>query len=228
MTRQKSFKARVRARMGKTGESYTAARRQLITDLGNAEVDSPPHAPVQPSTRRMSSDAVRNRTGRGWDEWFALLDAWNATAHSHTEIARWLVEEHGVGAWWAQGVSVAYEQERGMRAPAQHVDGAFAANASKTIDVAAQRISEAFTDPVLRERWLPGARIVIRTSRAGKSVTADWNGGASRLSVYLTVKGETKTQVGLQHQRLADAATAERMKTHWRSALARLKSLLEA
>ena len=30
MTAQKSFKRKVRARMAKTGESYTAARRQLI------------------------------------------------------------------------------------------------------------------------------------------------------------------------------------------------------
>ena len=30
MTRQKTFKHRVRARMAKTGESYTAARRMLI------------------------------------------------------------------------------------------------------------------------------------------------------------------------------------------------------
>lgn len=30
MTTQKSFKRRVRDRMAKTGESYTAARRQLL------------------------------------------------------------------------------------------------------------------------------------------------------------------------------------------------------
>ncbi len=32
MTQQKTFKRRVRARMAKTGESYTAARRQLLAD----------------------------------------------------------------------------------------------------------------------------------------------------------------------------------------------------
>ena len=32
MTRQKTFKRKVRARMQKTGESYTAARRRLIAD----------------------------------------------------------------------------------------------------------------------------------------------------------------------------------------------------
>ncbi|MGP4111692.1 DUF4287 domain-containing protein [Streptomyces sp. 4N509B] len=228
MTRQKSFKARVRARMDKTGESYTAARRQLLADSASSTTETGSRTPVRPLTRRMSDDAVRARTGRGWDEWFALLDEWGAPAHSHTEIARWLVEKHALGGWWAQSLSVGYEQERGMRTPSQHVDGAFAASASKTVNVAAERVSEAFTDPALRERWLPGARIAIRTSRPGRSLTADWNDGASRLSVYLTVQGETKTRVGLQHRRLPDAATAERMKTHWRSAFSRLAALLEA
>lgn len=228
MTRQKSFKARIRARMDKTGESYTAARRQLITDSNESEVDSFASESARSSARRMSDEAVRNGTGRRWDEWFAVLDAWNAPTHSHAEIARWLVEEHGVSAWWAQGLSIYYEQERGIRTAGQQGDGTFAANASKTINAPAPRISEAFTDPELRQQWLPGARIEIRTNRSGKSLTADWDGGVSRISVYLTVQSEIKTRIGLEHQRQPDAETAERMKAHWRSALTRLKSLLEA
>jgi hypothetical protein len=30
---------------------------------------------------------LRERTGRGWDKWFALLGAWGGTAQPHTEIA---------------------------------------------------------------------------------------------------------------------------------------------
>jgi hypothetical protein len=47
MTRQKSFKAWIRARMDKTGESYTAARRQWITDSSGSEVDSAAGESVQ-------------------------------------------------------------------------------------------------------------------------------------------------------------------------------------
>jgi hypothetical protein len=227
MTRQKSFKSRVRARMSKTGERYTAARRHLLTHPDQSEPDTSTAASVRRATGRMSGEAVRSRTGRGWDEWFALLDSWGARSRTHTEIARWLVVEHDVSGWWAQTVTVAYEQERGMRAPAQHGDG-FAAGASRTINVPAERLSAAFTDPRLRERWLPGATLNVRTNRPGKSLTADWDGGASRLSVYLTAKSEAKSQVAVQHQRLPDAGAAERQKAYWRDALTALKSLLEA
>lgn len=115
-----------------------------------------------------------------------------------------------------------------MRAPSQHVDGAFAASASKTINVSAGRLSEAFTDPRLRERWLPGAVLDIRTDRVGKSLTADWDGGASRLAVYFTAKSDGKSQVAIQHQRLSDSDAADQSKAYWRAALVVLKSMLEA
>lgn len=89
MTSQKSFKSRVRARMSKTGERYAAARRQLLNHPGQSEPDASP-TPVRRATRRMSDETVRSRTGRGWDEWFALLDAWDAPSHTHTRsLAGW-------------------------------------------------------------------------------------------------------------------------------------------
>ena len=90
MTRQKTFKRKVRARMQKTGESYTAARRRLIAAGERPEVEAPDFEPP------MSDDAMRERTGRGWDEWFALLDAWEAASRPHPDVARWLRDEHGV------------------------------------------------------------------------------------------------------------------------------------
>src|SRR4030095_5965546 len=83
----------------------------------------------------------------------------------HDEIARWVGEEHGVGGWWAQGVTVAYEQARGLRAPRQRRGGLFEVIASKTVAVPVERLYEAFIDPDLRERWLPGASMEVRTAR---------------------------------------------------------------
>jgi hypothetical protein len=44
MTRQKTFKRRLRARMEKTGESYTAARRMLIA--AGARPEAAPFEPL--------------------------------------------------------------------------------------------------------------------------------------------------------------------------------------
>jgi hypothetical protein len=65
--------------------------------------------------RGISEEAVRAKTGVGWDEWFAILNAWNAPERGHTASARYLREEHGVDPWWAQSITVRYEWERGLR-----------------------------------------------------------------------------------------------------------------
>ena len=118
MTKQKSFKGRVRARMDKTSESYTAARRQLLSKAAERDAQTqaqmeaaaqPPEGPTDaPGAKRPYSDAViQANTGKRWDEWFAVLDRWGAVERPHAEIARWVGTEHGVGGWWAQGVTVA-------------------------------------------------------------------------------------------------------------------------
>jgi uncharacterized protein YndB with AHSA1/START domain len=239
MTRNKSFKDRVRARMDKTGERYATARRQLAakaaaTGEPEAAPETPPAAEAQvpapaPAFKPPYSDEViQSNTGRAWDEWFAVLDRWGAVERSHPEIARWVNEEHGVPGWWAQGVTVAYEQARGLRAPGQRRDGQFEVNASKTVAVPVERLYEAFADPALRERWLPGATVEVRTARPAKSIRANWDDGSTRLAIAITARGESKSQVALTHERVPDAGAADKLKAFWRERMAALKELLEA
>ena len=247
MTKQKSFKGRVRARMEKTSERYSTARRQLLAkaDPPVEEATAPPAepetalatppaeadaAPVDApgAVRPYSDEVLAANTGRAWDEWFALLDAWGAVERPHPEIARWLVEEHQVGGWWAQGVTVGYEQARGLRAPGQRRGGLFEVNASKTVAVPVDRLYAAFADPALRERWLPGAAVEVRTARPAKSFRADWEDGSTRLVVGFSARGDAKSQVALVHERIPDAGTADKLKAFWRERMAALKQLLEA
>jgi hypothetical protein len=246
MTKHKSFKSRVRARMDKTSESYTAARRQLLAK-STSELEAPadqavpvapagPAAPVEPAApvvdapgarRPYSDEVIRANTGHSWDEWFVLLDQWGAAERPHAEIARWVHQEHGVGGWWAQGVTVAYEQARGLRAPGQRRGGHFEVSASKTVAVPVERLYEAFADPALRERWLPGATFEVRTAIPAKSIRANWEDGSTRLVILFSARGGSKSQVALVHERLPDAATAEQLKPWWRERVAALKRLLE-
>jgi uncharacterized protein YndB with AHSA1/START domain len=233
MTRRKSFKGRVRARMDKTAESYTTARRQLLAKAAKAaepgaEPTPTPPAAVPGARRPYSDEVLRANTGRAWDEWFALLDEWGAATRPHTEIARWLVEAHGVGGWWSQGVTVAYEQARGLRAPGQRRGGLFEVSASKTVAVPVERLYEAFADPAAREGWLPGATFEIRSAQPGRSLRADWEDGATRLLISFTDRGEARSQVVVVHQRIADADKAEHLKAFWRERVGVLKQLLEA
>ncbi|RZS65639.1 uncharacterized protein DUF4287 [Agromyces ramosus] len=88
---------------------------------------------VGSSAEGVGDDAVREATGRERAEWFALLDEAGAATWTHQAIARWLVAEHGVDGWWAQGITVAFEQSRGIRRPGQRQDGTYEASVSRTV-----------------------------------------------------------------------------------------------
>jgi hypothetical protein len=219
MTERKSFKRRVRARMEKTGERYTAARGHLVEEQTAAEAPEP--------TDRPSADAVVRRTGKTWDEWFAILDAWGAAERSHREIARHLREANGVSGWWAQSVTVAYEKARGLRVKHER-PGGFSVGASKTIAVPVERVFAAFADEEERGRLLPDAPLSLRTAQANRSARFDWGDGRTRVVVGFEDKGPEKTTVAVEHERLPDAAAADRTKAEWRGRLALLKEALEA
>lgn len=87
---------------------------------------------------------------------------------------------------------------------------------------------EAFADEAVRRRWLPDVAVRVRTATAPKSFRADWAGGPSRIAVGFTPVSGTKARVAVQHEKLTDAAEADRLKAYWRERLAALKQLLEA
>jgi hypothetical protein len=220
MTQQKTFKRRVRERMAKTGESYTAARRMLISG-GDRPAESPPEfVPF------VAEEKVLEATGRGWQAWFAVLDEWGATRRSHTEIARWLREAHGVDGWYSQTLTVGYERARGLRAPGQHANG-FAVTASRTVAVPVEELFAAVHDEARRARWLPAADLHLRTATAPKSARYDWEDGETRVIIGFEPAGEAKSRIALSHERLPDADTADEMKAFWRERLTVLKSALE-
>jgi hypothetical protein len=65
--------------------------------------------------RKMSSDAVKARTGKDWKAWFTVLDKFDLTKKGHTASAKFLREKHGLSNWWSQAVVIRYEWERGLR-----------------------------------------------------------------------------------------------------------------
>ena len=175
----------------------------------------------------VSEEAIRDRTGRGWDDWFSVLDEWGAVDRPHPEIASWLMAEQGVSGWDAQSITVSYERARGLRAVGEKADG-FAITAAKTIAVPAERVFDAWVDPEIRRQWLPDAELGERTSARPKGARFDFGDGSTRVVMSVESKGDSKSTLSLSHEKLPDAGEADRMKAYWRERVVALKELLEA
>ena len=225
MTTQKTFKQRVRARAARTGESYTAARAQLIrkADASTGQAAPPIDTRVLAG---VSEEAMLERTGRPLSDWFDRLDASGAADRTHTEIARWLVAEHGVDGWWSQTITVAYERARGRRLLHQTSSG-FSIAVTRTIGAAPEVVTAAFRDPDGRATWFADAALEVKAGYAGKRGRYDWTDPVSKVWVDLVPKDDGRTTVTVTHERLPGADHAAAMKDRWREALDRLRSVLE-
>jgi hypothetical protein len=170
--------------------------------------------------------AVRAATGKGWDEWFTILDAVEAQTWKHPQIARYLAQEQGVPDWWSQMVTVGFEQARGLRIQGQKADG-FTANGSRTLEAPVERVYAAWIDDAQRSLWLPDVLWTVTKATENKSLRILWVDGESRVDVDFRKKGDDKSQVALQHSRLADREAAAEYKRFWAEALDRLRLLVQ-
>lgn len=211
MTRNKDFKRLVRARMKKTGESYTSARTQMTRK---------PAAAAKPNTKDyaklagMSDAAIKEKTGCPWERWVKTLDALGAEKMSHSDIAKIVSEKFKVPSWWTQTVTVGYERIKGLRARGQRRDGTYEASKSRTYNVPLAQLFDAWSDANLRKRWLDGASVKVRTATAPKSMRFGWSDGTI-VAVGFLSKGKEKSSVAVQHTKLPDRDTANRLKQYW-------------
>ncbi|MGH9196687.1 MAG: hypothetical protein ACRD1T_13210, partial [Acidimicrobiia bacterium] len=133
MTRDKAQKRATRARMARTGERYSAARRHVLKPREDLRAEDL----VQPDA------TVRQNTGKGWREWLGILDAWGARKRKHKDVAGYLMEQQGVPGWWAQAITTGYERARGIRAKHQTLDGFFQVSVSKTFPIGVGKLFKA-------------------------------------------------------------------------------------
>lgn len=211
MTSDKAQKRAIRTRMSKTGERYTAARRNLTERATIGE-------PVA------SEEAVREATGKGWRDWFRVLDTWGADRRTHPDIARHLLDDHGAPGWWAQAITVSYERARGMRAKYQKADG-FEVSVSKTVPASLEALWGAVTDAGRRARWLERGTLRTRTSTEGKTARFDGPNG-TRVLVSFEAKGPAKSTIHVAHSKLPSADAVEEQRVFWRERLTRLAEVL--
>jgi hypothetical protein len=207
MTRQETFKRRIRQRMEKTGERYGAARRILI------EQALAPEQRQWASEPEMANETLREATGRGWDEWCRILDAWPGHADGHTAIATYLRDEHGVEGWWAQTITVGYERITGLRLPHQQPDGTFTAGKSRTVKADAAMIREMLLDDQARADLFPGLETELRSRPTSKVLRIGIGPGTAQIA--LDPQDDGRVKITIAHDRLSTAEAVEEWKGYW-------------
>ncbi len=171
----------------------------------------------------ITSDAVKDKTGKTWEDWCWALDRAGGRMMDSPDIAEWLQHQYRLPLWWSRTIAAGYAVERGLRQPHQKGRG-YAIDRAKTISAPLMKVWSAWRNPRIRERWLPEAPFELRRMRYRKSIYLRWPDGSRVSAVFLPKPGRTKVVVS--HRTLAEQADVDRMKDYWAGALQRLRTLL--
>jgi hypothetical protein len=177
----------------------------------------------------ISDKLVIEKTGYPLEHWYAALDKRGAHKLTHPEIYQVVSAMPGLkdlGEWNHNLLTTSYEWSRGIKKRGQR-EKDFEIAASKTIHVPVAHLYRMWEDASIRRKWLGTHKLEVSTRTENKSLRAAWQDGTTRLSVEFYIKGENKSQVVVQHQKITGSEEAEQLKLFWQQKLEKLKSQLE-
>jgi hypothetical protein len=242
MTRARTLKTLIRTRAAKTGERYTTARRHVLQAIATRTATRPPTRPAAaavppptgaPTRGGLSEAKSVEKTGHGLAHWFAVLDEFGAVRKGHTAAARHLANDHGVDGWYAQGITVAFERARGLRAVNQRTSGSYEGSVTKVVGVSSLAIVAAFDRARQRSRWLAGAngdgaaRLREAFGTGGTTFRVREDGmarcrfadGDAKVELSIWPKGADKASTVFTVSKLPSQAALDAHKAQWRVVL---------
>lgn len=181
-------------------------------------------------TKESNTASIEQATGWKWDEWTKFLDGRNAKDMPHAAIAH-MVRDELTGkienpGWWAQAVTVAYEQHIGRRAPGQRADGKFETSVTKTLGFGREEAYQKVLQAVEKKtdfdgRTISGVRDSLTPVRSYWRCNLD-NGSKVTIAVEQRSSDFGKAIVSVTHTNLISAEESSAAKYFWRQFLAHL------
>lgn len=170
----------------------------------------------------ISDDAILKATGQPWQHWCETLEQAGARDLTHTEIAQYLAQQQHLSHWWAQMLTVNFEQHIGRRVVGQDCTGKFRVSASKTV---AGSMDDALT------LWMNAMQSRtdfsdIPISRGPDiSQTEKWRywrcglADGSAVSINIYEKAPGKAALSVEHSKLESDAQVEHWREYWKGIL---------
>lgn len=180
-------------------------------------------------TKPQNTEAIEKATQRSWSEWVAWIDERGGRDLKHPEIVKKVYPElediTDKPGWWAQGVTVAYEQHIGRRVAGQRGDGTFEVSISKTLDVAREEAFAQCLELLSGVTELNG-RVIDNVRTSETPVRSYWRcslSDGSKLTFSVEQKSPGRTLLVVAHASLRDADEAAAWREFWKEYIKEIK-----
>lgn len=195
----------------------------------------------------VSTVSVEKGTGRGWDEWLAILDEAGARAWTHQETVAYLARRYRLTEWWRQGVTGGYGVMTGKRVAGRNLKGEYSITVTKSMPVADKALWKLLASPEGLAAWLKplgefrlqakrafetedGAFGEVRTMLAGRRARLSWRESdedkPSIVQLYVAHRPGAKSLLVFTHEGLVDGRRREPLRARWRAAAEALRGMI--
>lgn len=173
-------------------------------------------------TKPQNTNAIEKATQRQWSEWVEWIDEKGGRDLKHPEIVKMVYPElenvTDKPGWWAQGVTIAYEQHIGRRIAGQRGDGTFEVSVSKTLDMTRE---EAFAQclKLLSSVTEFNNRTIDKVRTSETPVRSYWRCSISdggKLTLSVEQKSPGKTLLVMTHAALQSTEEAMAWREFWK------------
>lgn len=198
------------------------------------------------SEKVVSDENAKRDTGKGFAEWWKLLDAFGGPAKGRREIGVLLFGELKVDAWWSATLQVEYERHKGVVEKDGKGKG-YTICATKSVKAAPEKCFEMWATGKALDGWFgPGNVLDLKAGGSlsngdgnaaevkgvtpGKTIRLIWK-DASAPGTPVEIKFQPapgKTTVMVTHDRLQTRDEADGLRAAWGEVLDRMKKLVEA
>ena len=167
---------------------------------------------------------VKKKTGRTWQEWFALLDRDGAAKLDRSRITRIVASKYGIGLWWRRTIAKAYEQARTARDAAKGIASGPVANTSRAMQQPMRALSATMHDLEARARRLKSRTFADRPAPG----TISMRGSASVGNV--DISGDRfealPSESGVVAESIRDVSPVRKMRAFWKARVDSLQKSL--
>jgi uncharacterized protein YndB with AHSA1/START domain len=187
--------------------------------------------------------SVLKNTGKNWVQWVQILNKDGAAHLSHQEIVALLKKKYKLSIWWQQAVTSGYEVHIGRRREGQNAKGEYQMTATKTFPVDGKTLWKIITSAEGQAAWLKpmtplefkikeafevrgGVFGSIRTLKAPARLRMRWQDTEwpkpTVVNIAVVPRSGGKSILALNHEAIKDPRTKEKLRVHWKAALADL------
>lgn len=198
---------------------------------------------------KLSSHALKEKTGRDWPEWIEWLDNLKSYGRSHKDIVT-LLADHVESAWYRQKIALGYREATGQRQVGELLSG-YEVGVSRTFPIPVHKAWELIASEEGLSTWLgaladgcvgtaesfktkDGITGTITVLEPGSHLRMAWKPEYWRYNSTLQVrvigsksKSAGKSVISFHHEKLPRAADRDAMKRHWQEKLSELAEIIK-